>query len=117
MSYRLAFFQIAFSVLILITIVPLHELGHVILGYFLGQQIIFVQWLDLQALIEIPIHGISGTTLGYVMFDNSRANILSATIQNIWYHDVYYLIALVVLVLANGRILRFWAKKRGIAPD
>ena len=88
-----------------------HEFGHVILGYFLGQKPLFVQWLDLQALMEIPIHGIGGTTLGYVMFDSTNAHTLSSTIQNVWYHDAYYLIALSVLVILNGKLLRWRFKK------
>ena len=109
MSYKFAFLQIILSAAILVAMVPLHELGHVLLGYLMGQKVLFVQWLDFEALVQLPVNGIRGATLGYVEFDEITP--FQRIVHDRWYHYTYYLIAFLVLGIFNGKLLH-WRDSR-----
>ena len=113
-SYKIVLIQIVATVAFAILFVPIHELGHVLLGYAIGQTPIQIVWFNFQFFTSDSITNIiegQRDVLGWVIFDSSSAlNLDTNRIQNFYYHIFIYAVEVIAIVLLNAKILRRYMK-------
>ena len=113
-AYQIVVIQIVATVAFALVFVPIHELGHVLLGYALGQRPIEIVWFNFQFFTSDSItNTIEGQrdVLGWVIFDSSSVlNLDTNRIQNFYYHIFIYAVESMAIVSLNAKILRRYMK-------
>jgi hypothetical protein len=108
--FWLVVFMVLVGIMIYAVTVPIHELGHILIGTAYGQRLVRVEWFNATAWVQGMAFGTSGADGWVVMtpMGTIQAAKQVAFVQLTLYHGLWNLGMLTVAIYTESRILKVW---------